>query len=64
MSFLAYVHRVSNTALSAYLTVLPEIAIRLMKDCPSEAVAMKRVLSSSFSLSPSLIELTTTLLNL
>ncbi|GAA5934352.1 histone acetyltransferase TRA1 [Sporobolomyces koalae] len=42
MSFLAYVHRVSNTALSAYLTVLPEIAIRLMKDCPSEAVAMKR----------------------
>ncbi|GAA6061309.1 hypothetical protein JCM10212_005423 [Sporobolomyces blumeae] len=42
MSFLAYIHRVSNTALSAYLNVLPEIAIRLMKDCPSEAVAMKR----------------------
>ncbi|CEQ40122.1 SPOSA6832_01706, partial [Sporobolomyces salmonicolor] len=42
MSFLAYIHRVSNTALSAYLNVLPEIAVRLMKDCPSEAVAMKR----------------------
>ncbi|GAA5983547.1 hypothetical protein JCM5350_000270 [Sporobolomyces pararoseus] len=42
MSFLAYVHRASNTALTPYLTVLPEIAIRLMKDCPSEAVAMKK----------------------
>ncbi|GJN92776.1 hypothetical protein Rhopal_005814-T1 [Rhodotorula paludigena] len=42
MSFLAYIHRVSNTALSSYLNVLPEIAVRLMKDCPSEAVAMKR----------------------
>ncbi|GAA5832957.1 hypothetical protein JCM3766R1_000374 [Sporobolomyces carnicolor] len=42
MSFLAYVHRASNTALSPYLTVLPEIAIRLMKDCPSEAVSMKK----------------------
>ena len=43
MSFLAYIHRVSNTALQAYLNVLPEIAVRLMKDCPSEAVSMKRV---------------------
>ncbi|GAA5889131.1 hypothetical protein JCM8208_007777 [Rhodotorula glutinis] len=42
MSFLAYIHRVSNTALQAYLNVLPEIAVRLMKDCPSEAVSMKR----------------------
>ncbi|GAA6030453.1 hypothetical protein JCM8097_009114 [Rhodosporidiobolus ruineniae] len=42
MSFLAYIHRVSNTALTSYLNVLPEIAVRLMKDCPSEAVAMKR----------------------
>ena len=42
MSFLAYIHRVSNTALSSYLNVLPEIAVRLMKDCPSDAVAMKR----------------------
>ena len=43
MSFLAYILRVSQTALSAYLNVLPDIAVRLMKDCPSEAVAMKRV---------------------
>ncbi|BGP49947.1 transcription-associated protein 1 [Rhodotorula kratochvilovae] len=42
MSFLAYIHRVSATALQPYLHVLPEIAVRLMKDCPSEAVAMKR----------------------
>ncbi|GAA5901376.1 uncharacterized protein JCM6883_000193 [Sporobolomyces salmoneus] len=42
MPFLAYVHRASNTALSPYLTILPEIAIRVMKDCPSEAVAMKK----------------------
>lgn len=43
MSFLAYILRVNTTALAAYLHILPEIAIRLMKDCPSEAVAMKRV---------------------
>ncbi|GAA5914481.1 uncharacterized protein JCM6883_004814 [Sporobolomyces salmoneus] len=42
MSFLAYVHRVSNTALSPYLTILPEIATRSMKDCPSETVAMRK----------------------
>lgn len=42
MSFLAYMLRVSATALSSYLNVLPDIAVRLMKDCPSEAVAMKR----------------------
>jgi transformation/transcription domain-associated protein len=48
MSFLAYVHRASNTALAPYLTVLPEVAIRLMKDCPSEAVAMKKVSLTSF----------------
>lgn len=43
MSFLAYILRVNAPALSTYLTVLPEIAVRLMKDCPSDAVAMKRV---------------------
>ncbi|GAA5907251.1 hypothetical protein JCM6882_008402 [Rhodosporidiobolus microsporus] len=42
MSFLAYIHRVNSTALQSYLGVLPELAVRLMKDCPSEAVAMKR----------------------
>ncbi|GAA6004124.1 hypothetical protein JCM10207_002438 [Rhodosporidiobolus poonsookiae] len=42
MSFLAYIHRVSASSLSIYLNVLPEIAVRLLKDCPSEAVAMKR----------------------
>ncbi|KAK4050349.1 transcription-associated protein 1 [Microbotryomycetes sp. JL221] len=42
MSFLAYMLRVSATALSSYLNVLPDIAVRLMKDCPSEAVSMKR----------------------
>ncbi|KAK4051001.1 transcription-associated protein 1 [Microbotryomycetes sp. JL201] len=42
MSFLAYMLRVSATALSSYLNVLPDIAVRLMKDCPSEAVGMKR----------------------
>ncbi|GAA5986698.1 hypothetical protein JCM10908_003861 [Rhodotorula pacifica] len=42
MTFLAYISRVSNTALSSYLNVLRAIAVRLMKDCPSEAVAMKR----------------------
>lgn len=51
MSFLAYIHRVSSSALTAYLNVLPEIAVRLMKDCPSEAVAMKRVRLISPSLS-------------
>ena len=42
MSFLAYIPRFSNTALSSYSSVLFEIAVRLVKDCPSEAVAMKR----------------------
>ncbi|SGY18766.1 BQ5605_C014g07468 [Microbotryum silenes-dioicae] len=42
MSFLAYMLRVSQSALSSYLNILPDIAVRLMKDCPSEAVAMKR----------------------
>lgn len=42
MSFLAYMLRVSSTALSAYVHVLPDIAVRLMKDCPSECVAMRR----------------------
>ncbi|KAM0751100.1 hypothetical protein T439DRAFT_380110 [Meredithblackwellia eburnea MCA 4105] len=42
MSFLAYILRASASSLSAYLNVLPDIAVRLMKDCPSEAVAMKR----------------------
>ncbi|GAA5822515.1 hypothetical protein JCM11251_006364 [Rhodosporidiobolus azoricus] len=42
MSFLAYIYRVNNVALASYLNVLPELAVRLMKDCPSEAVAMKR----------------------
>jgi hypothetical protein len=32
----------AEIGLSSYLNVLPEIAVRLMKDCPSEAVAMKR----------------------
>ncbi|KAK4703940.1 hypothetical protein P7C70_g2279, partial [Phenoliferia sp. Uapishka_3] len=42
MSFLAYILRVNAQALATYLNVLPEIAVRLMKDCPSDAVAMKR----------------------
>ena len=42
MSFLAYILRVNSEALKDYLTVLPTIAVRLMKDCPGEAVAMKR----------------------
>lgn len=45
MSFLAYILRVSAQALKEYLNILPDIAVRLMKDCPSEAVAMKRVRS-------------------
>lgn len=43
MSFLAYVLRVKSTALAEYLNVLPEIAVRLMKDCPSEACTMRKV---------------------
>lgn len=43
MSFLAYILRVSQTALQDYLQILPDIAVRLMKDCPSESVPMKRV---------------------
>ena len=50
MSFLAYILRVNAQALSSYLTILPEIAVRLMKDCPSEAVAMKKASSPGTSL--------------
>lgn len=51
MSFLAYVLRVKSTALAEYLNVLPEIAVRLMKDCPSEACTMRKVRSTTSQMS-------------
>ncbi|GAA96948.1 uncharacterized protein L969DRAFT_90354 [Mixia osmundae IAM 14324] len=56
MSFLAYVLRVADKTLEPYRDRIPEIAIRLLKDCPPDAssnrkellVATRHILSTAF----------------
>lgn len=44
MSFLAYMLRVPQS-LSVYKHILAETVVRLLKDCPNEAVGIRRVRS-------------------
>ena len=44
MSFLAYLLRVYHSQLSDFLKTLPEIVIRLLRDCPSEKSATRKEL--------------------
>ena len=56
MSFLAYVIRVAQSSLAAYKAVIPQVAIRMLKDIPPEAsgnrkellVATRHILSTDF----------------
>ncbi|MCJ1304891.1 hypothetical protein MMC08_007704, partial [Hypocenomyce scalaris] len=44
MSFLAYLLRVYSQQLQDFLTYLPDIVVRLLKDCPSEKSATRKEL--------------------
>jgi len=45
MAFLAYVLRGStNNEIKHYLDIFPEACIRLLKDCPPEDVATRKVI--------------------
>lgn len=43
MSFLAYVLRVYAHQLQEFLPTLPEIVVRLLKDCPRERSGARKV---------------------
>lgn len=43
MSFLAYVLRVYAQQLTDFLPLLPEIVVRLLKDCPRERSGARKV---------------------
>jgi len=43
MSFLAYVLRVYSQQLTDFLPLLPEIVVRLLKDCPRERSGARKV---------------------
>lgn len=43
MSFLAYVLRVYASLLQDFLPKLPEIVVRLLKDCPRERSSARKV---------------------
>lgn len=43
MSFLAYVLRVYAQLLQEFLPKLPEIVVRLLKDCPRERSSARKV---------------------
>lgn len=43
MSFVAYFLRMNMQALVQYKDIIPEVVVRLLKDCPSESAAHRRV---------------------
>lgn len=43
MSFVAYFLRISAQALQKYRTVIPELVVRLLKDCPGEGASHRKV---------------------
>jgi transformation/transcription domain-associated protein len=49
MSFVAYFLRMSAAALQKYKDTIPELVVRLLKDCPSEGASHRKVCSSCLS---------------
>lgn len=47
MSFLAYILRGSANVLRPHQNAIPDFVIRLLRDCPPEAAATRKVLPTS-----------------